>query len=156
MEKISDQEFSTKIINQADDHTLQKSQIFIHGKATGSVIVGAILEACVRINEYYLVFMTDDIPSEDMLHIYLFNQELNLLDSVTIGSAYATGSFRSFELFEPSTVKFNFIGATQWIVDVFQKKQFHIPFLSDPKGVSRKICFSSYLRIGGAPISETA
>ena len=155
MEKISDKILSTKLIDKTDNYILQRSEIYINGKATSSIVVGAVLEASVKINEFYLVFMTDDIPNEDMLHIYLFDQNMHSLDSVTIGSPYATGSFSSLELVEPNAVKFNFIGSTKWTVRVFDKKQLHIPFLSDPKGVSRKMYFNCYLKVYGLPIPES-
>jgi hypothetical protein len=155
MKKLSEKEFSTRVVDQTGELELQKSQVYIDEKVTNSYVVGAFLESCIKFDRFYLVFMTDDIPSEDMLHIHLLNEKLSLLDTATIGSAYATGSFKALEICEPNIVKFHFIGLTQWVVHVFQKKQLHFPFISDPKGVSRKISFSSYLKIYGSPIPES-
>lgn len=155
MKKLSDKEFSTRIVDRTGELELQKSQVYIDEKATNSFIVGAFLEACIKIDRFYLIFMTDDIPSEDMLHIHFLNDQLSLLDTVTIGSAYATGSFKALEICEPNIVKFHFIGLTKWVVHVSQKKQLHFPYFSDPKGVSRKISFSSYIKIYGTPVQES-
>ncbi len=155
MKILTEQEFSAKKLTQTNESEPQKGQIYIDNKPTNSFIDGAILEASIQYNNFYLAFMTDDIPYEDMLHIHLLDKKLNLLDSVTIGSPYATGSFKSLEICEPNSAKFYFMGATQWIISIFPEKQLHIPLFSDPKGVSRKIKFSRYLKITGTPIPES-
>ncbi len=84
-----------------------------------------------------------------MLHIHLLDSELRLIDSITIGSPYSTGSFRSLEIIEPNLVSFHFIGGTQWRVEISPKKYFYVPYFSDPKGVYRKFRFSRFLKITG-------
>ena len=156
MEIVSDETLSTKVIDNGDDYALPKSAIYLNNNASESIIEGAVLESCVRINDFYLLFITDDIPNEDTLHIYLLNNNAVVIDSVSIGSMYATGSFELLDTIEPNTVVFSFIGSTKWKIHVFGNKVSHVPFLSDPKGVSRKLCFNTYLKIDGAPIPDSS
>lgn len=154
MKNLNEKEFSTKLIELPDNQP-PKSRIYVNEAPTNSVVLGALLEACIRVDTFYLLFMTDDIPNEDMLHIHLLDKKLNLVDSATIGSAYATGSFSKLEMHDPDTVTFHFIGSTQWLVQVLPKRKMLIPLLSDPKGVSRKFCFKSHLKIGGRPLPDS-
>ena len=156
MELVSDRILSARLIDKGDDFILPKSRIYIDEQASATIVDGACLEIAVKVDKLYMVFMTDDIPYEDILRIYLFDQKAVVLDTVILGSPYATGVFRFLEFAEPGIVTFTFIGLTKWKLQVFKKKKFHIPFLSDPSGVLRRMRFSGYLRIEGLPVAESS
>ena len=130
-----------------------QSRILLGDTQTGKSIDGCYLELCVKAENKYLVFMTDDTPNEDMLHIHLLNESLDVIDSATIGSMYSTGSFRDYHIQEPNTLIFHFIGGTQWKVKILERKEFLLPFISQPKGVSRKHFFYQFFKIYGSPES---
>ncbi|KPZ51819.1 hypothetical protein AN391_03902 [Pseudoalteromonas sp. P1-13-1a] len=73
--------------------SLEQSCIFLNNTRTDKVVNGTYLELCIKAGCKYLVFMTDDTPYEDMLHIHLLNERLDIIDSATIGSMYSTGAF---------------------------------------------------------------
>jgi hypothetical protein len=145
---LDSQEFNTQPTSS------QQSCIFLGNTNTGKSIDGSYLERCIKTGCKYLVFMTDDTPHEDMLHIHLLDENLDIIDSATIGSMYSTGFFRDYNIQEPNTLAFYFIGETQWKVEILDKKAFLFPFISQPKGVSRKNIFSQYFKIYGNPQSE--
>jgi len=64
----------------------EMSQIFLIGEKTNSVIYGRVLELCVKTDDQFLVFLTDDIPNEDRLHIHLLNHKLEVIDAASIGN----------------------------------------------------------------------
>ena len=130
------------------------SYIVLNGEKTNKKIEGSYLEFCVKSNDKYLVFMTDDIPGEDTLRIHLLDIGLNLIDFAKIGSIYSTGSFRNPVIESQDKIAFNFIGDTKWIVELLAEKETRLPFISSLKGVSRKNMFSQYLRIHGNPQPE--
>ena len=148
MDILSDHEFSTKPTSS------EKSCMFLDGIQTHKNIAGICLELCIRIDQKYLVFMTDDIPSEDMLHIHLLDDDLNIIDSATIGGVYSTGSFWNYNLQEPDQITFYFIGGNKWRVEILERKVFCLPFISSPKGVYRKKSFYQYFKLYGNPQSE--
>lgn len=98
--------------------------------------------------------MTDDTPNEDMLHIHFLNESLDVIDSATIGSMYSTGSFRDYNIQNSNTVTFHFIGGTEWKVEILDNKEFLLPLISLPRGISRMNTFSQYFKIYGNPQSE--
>lgn len=128
-----------------------KSAILINGEATGKFVAGAVLEGSVQWMNFLLLFMTDDIPYEEMLRIVLLDDRLNLVDSALIGSPYSTGSFSSLRLVEPNSVSFRFIGDTNWCIELLPKPTFRIPFISEPPGVWRPLGFSRHFIIQGNP-----
>jgi len=154
MKILTDTELSIKVAGGAAEIQSQKSEVYINEKPTNVYVTGVMLEASIKWNEFYLLFTTDDIPQEDMLHVHLLDAELQLIDSLTIGSRYSTGSFRSLEIIEPNMVVFHFIGGTQWKIEISSKKNFFVPYISEPKGVYHKLRFSRFLKITGKPSPE--
>lgn len=145
---LDNQEFNTKPTSS------EQSGIFLGNTKTDKSIDGSYLELCIKTGCKYLVFMTDDTPNEDMLRIHLLNESLDVIDSATIGSMYSTGSFRNYNIQDLNTLTFQFIGGTKWKVEILDKKEFLFPFISLPKGVSRKHTFSQYFKVYGNPQSE--
>lgn len=134
---------------------MPQSEFFIQGQPTGKLVDGAILEAAVSWGDYCLAFVTDDIPNEETLRIYLFDSHLNLIDSATLGAMYSTGSFGHLELSPPSMIRFDFFGDTTWTLELLSRDMIAFPFIADPKGVSRPLAFHRRFRIYGWPRPET-
>jgi hypothetical protein len=148
MKILEDQEFSIRPTSS------DNSYILLAGKQTQQVIEGAYLELCLKVDDKYLVFMTDDIPDEDMLHIHLLSADLSVIDSATIGVMYSTGSFKNYEVKGPRQIAFNFIGGNKWRLEVLEGKVFSLPFISSPKGVARKYPFQQYFKLHSDPQPE--
>ena len=151
---LSESEFSIKLCVDGSDTNLPLSLVYVNNSATGVVIAGAILEGAVRYKDFYLVFLCNDIPYEESLHIYYFDAGLKLLDSAVLGSMYSTGHFRGLELIEPNRVKFNFFGGSDWILTLHQVRQNYFPFLTDPKGVTRSVKLHCYFKVDSQPLAE--
>lgn len=155
MKLIPPSEFALKLVRPFTDQTMPQSEIVIRGEPTGKLIDGAILEAAIGWNDCYLAFITDDIPHEDTLRIYLFDPRLKLIDSATLGAMYSTGSFGHLELSPPNMLSFTFIGDTTWGLELLGQDELALPFIADPTGVSRPFAFHRRFRIYGRPKPET-
>lgn len=118
------------------------------------MVTGEVLEAAVRWKDCYLLFVTDAIPFEDSLRIYLFDARWHLLDSVKLGAMYSTGAFSDLELIPPDVVRFRFIGDIKWTLELLEQGVPSLPF-SDPKGVSRPFGFMKRFKLHGRPLPET-
>jgi len=139
--------------NRADDE-IPAVEIVHQGKSTGIQVSGAVLEAAVQISDQFILFLTDDVPYEEMLNIHLLNSGFNVLDSVIIGSIYSTGSFSDLQLIEPDELQFRFIGETDWRLQLLPGPEFALPFISEPKGVQRKFGFKRHFKIFGKPVAN--
>jgi hypothetical protein len=149
-------ELTTKLVHRADEGEIPTSEVLVNGTSTDKLISGAVLEAAVQWENCYLLFMTDDVPFEEMLSIHLLDDQLNILDSALIGSPYSSGSFSSLELSEPNTVRFHFIGDTTWSLELLSRPGFRVPFISEPPGVKRPLGFSRHFIVRGNPRPQTA
>lgn len=154
MRKLQIHELTTKLINTYSETEIPKSEILLAGIPTGKIVPGAFLEAAVSWDNFYLLFMTDDIPQEDMLGIHLLDKKLNLIDSATLGAMYSTGSFSILKLIPPNSINFRFIGGIDWNIELLTKPALRLPFVTDPKGVSRKFGFKRHFKIHGRPLPE--
>jgi hypothetical protein len=155
MKLLSSPEFSLKLAGPPTEQAMPQSEIILCGQTTGKLVDGVILEAAVRSGDYYLVFVTDDIPTEETLRIYLFDLRLTLIDSATLGAMYSTGTFGQLELSPPNMLRFAFFGDTTWTLGLLSRDELALPFTADPKGVSRPFKFHRRFRIYGRPKPET-
>ena len=153
MKLLTPPEFSTQLFAAATETHSPTSQLLINGSLIEVFIHGAILEAAVALENYYLVFMTDDVPYEDTLRITLLSKEFQIMDVAYLGAAYSTGSFKLVDMKGENKITFTFFGGTTWTITVFNKKQWLMPFFSEPKGVSRPLGFHHYFKISGKPLA---
>lgn len=139
---------------QHDEAEEPRSELLVDGQPSGRVLPGAVLEAAVQWHDQHLLFITDDVPYEEALRIVLIDASLRTVDAAELGAAYSTGSFTDLALLPPDTVSFRFIGGTTWTVQLLGKDQFRLPWVSEPRGVSRRLGFSRRFIVGGDPQPE--
>src|SRR5690606_37573344 len=110
MHKCIRKDASLTLAKEGTGNELASSFTTIAGRTSKEPLEGVILEACVQHGNQYLLFLTDDIPFEDSLHIHLLDEHLNRIDTVTLGAPYATGHFRNLSCKEPGKITFEFFG----------------------------------------------
>lgn len=129
------------------------SELLVDGQPSGQVIKGAVLEAAVQWHGHHVLFLTDDVPYEEALRIVLLDERWQVLDEAELGAAYSTGSFSDLTLLPPDMLRFRFIGDTDWTVRLLNHQQFRLPWVSEPRGVSRRFRFGRRFVIDGKPQS---
>lgn len=154
MRLLSPSEASLRLTSSWSENALARSEILASGNETGQVVTGEVLEASVRWKDCSILFVTDAIPFEDSLRIYLFDARWHLLDSAKLGAMYTTGAFSDLELASPNIVRFRFIGDITWELELLDRGVPSRPF-SDPKGVSRPFGFMKRFKLHGRPLPET-
>ena len=127
------------------------SELLLDGQPTKLIVTGKVLEAALVWLGYRIVFLTDDILFEDMLRIYMFNADLALIDAAVLRAMYSTGTFAELSLQTPDALTFRFFGGMVWRMVLLTDKEFALPFLSDPRDVSRKFKFFRHFRIESKP-----
>lgn len=146
--------FSARLASPPTELELPCSELLLDGHPTGIMVTGAILQAALEWQGYRIAFFTDDIPFEDMLRIYMFDTQMALVDSAVLGGMYSTGTFDALTLHPPSELTFRFFGGIVWRMVLLGEQEFALPFLSDPRGVSRKFKLFRHFRIEGKPQPE--
>ena len=90
-----------------DEKNGNRSTVVVGGTPTRASVSGSVLEAAIRCDPGWLVFLTDDTPFEEMLHIGLVRLQ------------------------QPDTVRFRFLQDADWSVRVLPRPRLGIPFRSD-------------------------
>lgn len=146
--------FSIRVITPSASDTIPKSEILIAGVPTGKIVDGAVFEAALRWDEYALLFLTDDVPFEDTLNIYLLDAALNIVDWARMYFMYSTGVFSNLDLTQKNTVRFCFFAERIWELKLFPEKRFALPRIFDPIGVSRPLKFFRMFQLNGSPLPQ--
>lgn len=156
MRSLSSSEFAIQPSSPYTDTALATSELVLHGRPTGLIVTGAVLEAAVEWQGYRIAFLTDNILFEDMLRIYMFDANMALVDAAVLGAMYCTGAFSDLSLQPPDALTFRFFGGIVWRMVLLAERDLALPFFSDPRGVSRKFKFFRHFRIEGKPQPEGA
>lgn len=103
-----------------------RSQLIFRTRPLEMVVAGAVLEAQFATGDEFLLFVTDDCPYEEVLHLYLLDAGMAVVDRVDIGGPYAPGILRDLEPAGPACVEFSFIGNERWRVSVRDKHRIEV------------------------------
>src|SRR3712207_1055968 len=66
----------------------------------------------------YLLLSADDVPYEEVLNAILIDERGRMIDSRSIGAAYATGRLRDLRVEGPHAVSFSFFEGDRWVAEV--------------------------------------
>ncbi len=112
------------------------SRLIVEGRDAGAV-PGAVLEAAYRAGDRLLLFLTDDVPYEEGLHILLLAPDLTRLDRLFMGGSGTTGVFRDARALSDSELRFSFFGRGPWRLTILPEPTRGFGFL-EPVGVRRR------------------
>lgn len=155
MRLLHSPKYAIRVITPSTSDAEPTCEVVIAGVPTGKVLQGAVFEAALKWNEYTLLFLTDDVPFEDTLNIYLLDQHLNVEDYARMYFMYSTGIFSDLDLTENDSVSFSFLGQKIWTLKLFPENRFVIPIISDPLGVHRPFGLSRRFQLSGRPLPHT-
>lgn len=93
-----------------------ESQLLFGDKVVAQV-EGLYLEAQLEVNKGYLLFLSENCPFEECLHIYYLDSALKICDQINLGVIYAPGTFKLLTLANNS-VEFQFFGQDRWRLTV--------------------------------------
>ena len=143
-------------VSAVTEEGVPKSEILFEESNTGIFIEGVILEAAFKSSDKFLLFVTDDIPQEDSLSIYLLSDTFLMLDQARLGGIYTTGSFKVID-YNGSVIYFRFFNEAKWQLTLLDKPTLRLPIFSEPAGVSRKLGLTRHFKLESKPFSsETA
>jgi hypothetical protein len=151
MKLVHAPDYSIRVITPSTSDTEPVCEVIVAGAATSIVLEGAVLEAALTWKEYLLLFLTNDVPFEDTLNIYLLDAHLNVTDYARMYYIYSTGIFSHLDLTEDDTVRFEFLGEMTWTLKLFSEKKFAVPVVSAPSGVHRPLTFFQRFQLSAHP-----
>jgi len=134
--------FTVKVISPPTNETKPTCRLFHHGRDTGRDLPGVVLEASLKVNNEWLLFLTHDIPFEESLEICLLASNFEALDRATLMAPNATGSFEDLQILSEQRMRFRFLGKGFWELELLKKPAFRLPLMSEPLGVVRPFGFS--------------
>lgn len=114
-----------------------RSVVLLRGQPCSTPVTGRLLEAAVESDGRYLLFLTDDTPYEDLLHVHLLDARGQVLDAADLGGPYSTGRFTGPRLLGDNRIGFGFIDDKDWEVELLPAARLRLPLWSEPKGVWR-------------------
>lgn len=128
MEKVN--YISLLLTHEIDDSGFNnsESEVYIRGERTGIIVPAQTLEAAILLNDgRYLLFMTDNIPYDEALEVFLIKIGDGIQEQVTLSTSYGTGTFRGMKLHE-TYVEFCYFSDETWRVEVSESRFLRLPF----------------------------
>ena len=95
-----------------------QSELLWEGQPTSVRVDGVTLDAQMEVEDGYLLFLTEDSPFEEGLHIYLLDRERRILDGLELAGPYASGILRDVIREDDRAVSFSFFGDDRWRLEV--------------------------------------
>ena len=95
-----------------------QSELLWQGEPIGLKVDGIFIEKQYRTEVWYLLFLTENLPYEEGLHIYLLNSERRLLDALELGGPYASAILKDVKPERETALTFSFFGGDQWRLEV--------------------------------------
>lgn len=96
-----------------------RSRLVFRGELTPQRVAGVTLEAQFRINDKYLLLVTEDVPYEEALHVYLLDDRLRILDELELSNTYTPGILRDLRVIAADELEFAFFGEDRWRLQVY-------------------------------------
>jgi hypothetical protein len=94
------------------------SELLWQGEPIGLKVDGIWIEKQYRVEVGYLLFLTENSPYEEGLHIYLLNSERRLLDALELGGPYAPAILKEVKPERGTALTFSFFGDDKWRLEV--------------------------------------
>jgi len=134
--------FTVKLISPATNETEPTCRLFHQGWDTCQDLPGTVLEASLKADNEWLLFLTHDIPFEESLEICVLGSNFEVLDRAALMAPNATGGFEDLQILSEQRVRFRFLGKGFWELELLKKPGFRLPLMSEPLGVVRPFGFS--------------
>ncbi|MDH5326863.1 MAG: hypothetical protein OEZ68_15415 [Gammaproteobacteria bacterium] len=85
------------------------SKLNFQGQDCQLILEGVALEAQFQTeNDRYLLLLTDELPHEEQVHVYLLDNKCRVLDSLEIGEPYTTGLLQNIKIGVNDVINFTF------------------------------------------------
>lgn len=108
------------MVSRVDTPEQQPSSITFCHRPTGlhCTLRGALLEGQYRIGQKYLLLCSDGIPLEEILHLYLLDKRLQLLDEWELGAPYTAGIISNIGV-KGARLTFTFFASDDdWLLEI--------------------------------------
>ena len=117
-----------------------RSDLLWRGAPVGLRVDGVALERQWQVHPGYLLFLTEDSPFEEGLHIYLLDDRKHVTDSLELTASYAPGLLQQVNTEGDTAVSFSFFGNDRWRLEILAIPRRH-PYLPLFSTVKRKSGF---------------
>jgi len=123
--------FSIERTNSEDDE-VKKSRLLREGKFTHAEIEGETIRYQFRVNELYLLIMSNSVSWGEAVYFYLLDTNFNIIDELAIGGDFDDSPFLSnVTVVSDNEIEFSFlIDSDKWRLKVNEKKGLRLPDIS--------------------------
>lgn len=129
--------FSIRVLREPDSAATPLSQLMISGEDVGQPIEGACLEQQYFMPDLgYLLFLTDNVPYEETLRIYLVDKIYTVIDGLEFGGNMVTGELDNISIKNSNMIEFSFIHNARCRLQINDTPKWCKPLLFTP-GVRR-------------------
>lgn len=103
---------------EARPDAVAKAHVLVDGHRTHLLVSGTVLEAAYQLEDLGLdlLFVTEDCPYEETLHIYLLDAAHTVIEETRLGAPYAPGILKDLLIVSDNELAFHFQGNHRLII----------------------------------------
>lgn len=105
------------MIGQYQLNHVPRVQLLLQGHPTGRHFKGRQLVDQYASGQRYILITSDDNPFDEVLHIYLLDLELNILDEMDLSQPFTPGVYRACHYYG-ERLEFTFFAEGIWCLEV--------------------------------------
>jgi hypothetical protein len=128
-------------------------EILNNGTPTGRIITGAVLEAALVTDKFYILFLTDDVPFEESLTIHMVRHDFEHMDTAALIRPYGSGALEGLSVADEHNATFLFYDDRTVCLEVLDRWQWRVPFVPELFGVMRPLGFRRHFRLSQGPVA---
>jgi hypothetical protein len=106
--------FALQVVTPVAADAPPHSRLLVDGQPVETTLLGACLDAQFVLDGRYLLIMTDDIPYEETMRVYLLNSAFDVVDRLELGAPYTPGILARLSVVAPDRLEFSFSGSDRW------------------------------------------
>ncbi len=128
----------------------KRAHLLLQNYPTGRKVKGKQIVDQYSVGQRYIVITNDDNPYEEVLHIYLLDLELNILDEMELSQPFTSGVYQPCR-HSGECLEFRFFDENTWCLEVRNQPK-PKPLNIDNFPISRpiKLWGQQYLRLSPA------
>lgn len=114
-------ELNLEAVAEGEAGEVPSCRLHFDGRVVTPVLQGCVFEGSLELDAGTIVFLTEDSPFEEALHIHLLDKHFQPKDHLVLSAPYTSGIVDALEQISSNRVVFEFPKSQPWRIDAYKE-----------------------------------